>query len=68
MESKAAVLEDVKFYKKSGGGTIIENTNHGLKRDLALMQTVSRQTGVHVVAGTGIMITNGKIFYICSFY
>ncbi|XP_014206776.1 phosphotriesterase-related protein [Copidosoma floridanum] len=52
-DSAAAVLEDVGFYKKSGGGTIVENTSHGIKRDIPLMRSVSEKTGVHVIAGTG---------------
>lgn len=52
-DSAAAVLEDVKFYKKSGGGTIVENTSHGIKRDIPLMQKASKESGVHVIAGTG---------------
>ncbi|XP_058792802.1 phosphotriesterase-related protein-like isoform X2 [Phymastichus coffea] len=52
-DSASAILEDVRFYKKSGGGTIVENTSHGIKRDLPLMQRASRESGIHVIAGTG---------------
>ncbi|KAJ8687752.1 hypothetical protein QAD02_023546 [Eretmocerus hayati] len=52
-ESADAVIEDIKFYKKSGGGTIVENTNHGIKRNISFMQEVSKKTGIHVIAGTG---------------
>lgn len=34
-------------------GTIVENSTEGLKRDIAFYKQVSKQTGVHVVAGTG---------------
>ncbi|XP_076661720.1 phosphotriesterase-related protein isoform X2 [Halictus rubicundus] len=48
-----AVFEDVKFYGEFGGGTIVENSNHGLKRDIQLMKRISKATGVNVIAGTG---------------
>lgn len=49
-----AVLEDVKFFRECNGGTIVENSNYGLKRDIPLMKRVSEETGVNIVAGTGI--------------
>lgn len=47
------VLEDVALYKKWGGGCIVENTTHGIKRNLPFYQEVAQKTGVHVIAGTG---------------
>jgi len=47
------VLEDVALYKKWGGGTIVENTTHGIKRNLDFYHEVNERTGVHVVVGTG---------------
>lgn len=52
-DSATAVLEDVKLFREFGGGTIVENSNHGLKRDLSLMKKVSEATGINVIAGTG---------------
>ncbi|XP_048487822.1 phosphotriesterase-related protein [Plutella xylostella] len=52
-DAKAAVKNDVGYYKKFGGGTIAENTTEGLKRDLAFYKEVSKETGVHIVQGTG---------------
>jgi predicted metal-dependent phosphotriesterase family hydrolase len=49
----AAVLEDVEIFKKSGGGTIVENSNHGLQRNISLMKEISKSTGINVIAGTG---------------
>ncbi|XP_011499141.1 PREDICTED: phosphotriesterase-related protein isoform X3 [Ceratosolen solmsi marchali] len=53
IDSANAVLEDVKFYKASGGGTIVENTSHGIKRNIQLMKKTSHESGVHVIVGTG---------------
>lgn len=52
-ETHAAVLEDVKQFKEFGGGAIVENTTHGINRNLKLMYNVARATGVKIVAGTG---------------
>lgn len=51
-----AVLEDVKLYKEFGGGTIVENSNHGLQRNIPFMRKVSQVTGINVIAGTGYYI------------
>ncbi|OAD56321.1 Phosphotriesterase-related protein, partial [Eufriesea mexicana] len=52
-----AVLEDVKLYKEFGGGTIVENSNHGLKRNIPFMKKVSEATGVNIIAGTGYYVS-----------
>ncbi|XP_015587730.1 phosphotriesterase-related protein isoform X2 [Cephus cinctus] len=61
-DTHAAVLKDVKLFKKFGGGTIVENTNHGIKRDISLMKNISLETGVHVITGTGhyVSLTQSK--------
>jgi predicted metal-dependent phosphotriesterase family hydrolase len=52
-ETHAAVLYEMQLYKQFGGGAIVENSNHGLQRNVKFMQEVSQRTGVHVIAGTG---------------
>lgn len=52
-EVDAAILEEMRLYKKFGGGTIVENTSLGLKRNVPLMIKVSKELGVNVIAGTG---------------
>lgn len=52
-DTHRAVMNDVKNYKKYGGGSIVENTTCGINRDLKLMYQVSKESGVHVIAGTG---------------
>lgn len=48
-----SILQEAQLFKKFGGGTIVENTSHGLERNIPLMIEVSKSTGIHVVAGTG---------------
>ncbi|KAE8739689.1 hypothetical protein FOCC_FOCC014783 [Frankliniella occidentalis] len=52
-EVDAAVAYDVSLFKMAGGGTIVENTTHGLKRQIKLMETISKNTGVNIIAGCG---------------
>lgn len=52
-ETLEAVKKDIQLYKKFGGDSIIENTNHGIRRDLKFMVDVSKATTVNIVAGTG---------------
>ena len=52
-DTHKAVLEDVRLFKEFGGGTIVENTTHGINRNLKLMYEVAKSTGVKIVAGTG---------------
>lgn len=55
--AERAVHMDVKLFKEAGGGTIVENSSHGLKRDIPLMRNVSQSMEVNVIAGTGIFFT-----------
>ncbi|GAB0088382.1 Phosphotriesterase-related protein [Sergentomyia squamirostris] len=52
-DSRLAVEKDVEAYKRFGGGSIVENTSHGISRNLGFMYDISVATGVKIVAGTG---------------
>ena len=52
-EVDLAVQEDVVAFREAGGGCIVENTTHGIKRNLPLMGRIAGETGVKVVAGAG---------------
>ena len=41
-------------YFITGGGCIVENSTFGLNRKTAFLKKLSQETGVHIVAGTGI--------------
>lgn len=53
-----ALVFDVGLFKSVGGGTIVENTTHGLKRQVKLMEAISQQTGVNIIAGCGYYLEN----------
>lgn len=52
-ETHEAVKKDIKLYKRLNGGTIVENSCHGLNRNLELMYEISKDCGINVIAGTG---------------
>ncbi|XP_067617592.1 uncharacterized protein [Eurosta solidaginis] len=57
-EAHEAVKKDLFLYKKWGGGSIVENSSHGLNRNLELMVDFEKSTGVHIIAGTGHYVHN----------
>jgi phosphotriesterase-related protein len=52
-ETHNAILKDVQEFKDHGGSCIVENTTHGIDRNLDFMRDVAQKTGVHIVSGTG---------------
>lgn len=52
-DTHRAVLEDLKIFKRFGGGSIVENTTCGINRNLKLMYTAAKEIGINIVAGTG---------------
>lgn len=57
-DAAKAAHADVELFKEAGGGTIVENSNYGLNRDIPLMKDVSQRTGINIIAGTGAYIQN----------
>lgn len=52
-EVEEAVLDEMKMYKRFGGGTIVENSSIGLKRNIPLMVRANMESKVNIIAGTG---------------
>lgn len=67
-DDENAVLFDVNLFKKHGGGTIVENTTHGIKRNAGFLKDLSLKTGVHIVAGTGNNNNHGLIKFMLNFF
>ncbi len=57
-------LQEVASFKAKGGGTLVDVTSVGLKRDIRGVTEIARATGVHVVAGTGLYIHSGHPAYV----
>ncbi|XP_014662580.1 PREDICTED: phosphotriesterase-related protein-like isoform X2 [Priapulus caudatus] len=49
-------VEELEYFKSAGGSTIVDNTTHGLGRDVERLQQLSTQTGVNIVAGAGFYV------------
>lgn len=49
--TKDVMIEELKFFKKNGGGSIVECTTFG--KDLQFFKSLSVESGVNIVAGTG---------------
>jgi len=54
VDSKNIMLDELLRYKAAGGNTIVENTVHGISRNNELLRTLSEQSGINIIAGTGI--------------
>lgn len=52
-DTHRAVIEDLKVYKRVGGGAIVENTTCGINRNLKLMYQVAKELDLNIIAGTG---------------
>lgn len=59
---RTAVKEEMHFFKKYGGGTVVENCSVGLRApDHAQhLLEVSKETGVNVIAGTGFYVSSSQ--------
>lgn len=55
-----AVLKDLAGLKAAGAGAVVELTNMGMGRNIAALTTLSRQSGLLIIAATG--------FYKAPFY
>jgi phosphotriesterase-related protein len=53
---RAEAAEELRRFRQAGGGTIVDLTTLGLGPDPAGLRELSAQTGVHIVAGTGVYI------------
>lgn len=48
-----AVAKDLELYKKWGGGALVDNSSHGLQRNLEKAVDLAQRSKVHIIAGTG---------------
>lgn len=53
LDAEEDALYEMRRFRESGGGTIVDQTIHGLVPNPEALARVSRETGVHVVAGSG---------------
>eukprot|EP00094_Tigriopus_californicus_P011703 TCALIF_11307-PA protein Name:"Similar to pter Phosphotriesterase-related protein (Danio rerio)" AED:0.10 eAED:0.11 QI:190/0.33/0.42/1/1/1/7/0/346 len=58
--AESAVRQSVAAFKAAGGGCLVENSTFGLHRHTAFLADLARDTGVHVVAGTGYYVAGAQ--------
>ena len=59
--AEEAVIHSVNNFKKAGGGCLVENSTFGLNRRTAFLKQLSEETGVHIIAGTGLYLNNMEL-------
>jgi len=57
LTSERDAIEEMKRYKDSGGGTVVDVTCMGIDREPQRLEHISHETGVHVVMGTGYYVS-----------
>ncbi len=58
LDEEVAVKEAM-FFKKEGGGTIVDVTSASLSRDLPGLKRISRATGLNIITGSGYYVVSG---------
>lgn len=53
IDSFPEVLAEAAAFKDAGGGTMVDLTNNGLGRDAKRLEKLSRESGLHIVMGSG---------------
>lgn len=53
LSNEDLAVKEVLEYKNHGGGTIVDVTSIGIKRDPEALRRVSQASGLHIVMGTG---------------
>ena len=53
LDDQALAAQEIASFKQNGGGTLVDVTTVGLKRNVKPIREIAEQTGVNVVAGTG---------------
>jgi phosphotriesterase-related protein len=56
LDSVSIAVDEVRLFRQSGGGTIVDNSCRGINGDPRGLLRVSEATGVHIVASTGYYI------------
>ena len=53
LEDEASALHELQDFKGAGGAAVVEMTTPDYGRNVAVLERLSRQSGVHIVAATG---------------
>lgn len=53
LDSEEIAIEELLRYKRAGGGTIVDTTTNGLKRDPQALRRIAVATGLNITMGAG---------------
>ncbi len=53
LNDEQIAIDELLLFKKAGGDSIVELTNHGLKRNPEALKRISEKTGVNIIMGCG---------------
>ncbi|HKW97030.1 MAG TPA: phosphotriesterase-related protein [Bryobacteraceae bacterium] len=53
LDDEKLAVSELERYKAAGGGTVVDCTSIGLRRNPEALRRISRAAGVHIVMGTG---------------
>lgn len=59
-EEKDAVREELDFFKRNGGGLVVDNTTYGIHPNAEVLANLSMATGVNIIAGTGYYVESSR--------
>jgi phosphotriesterase-related protein len=59
LDEPEVALQEVASFKRRGGGTIVDVTTVGLKRNVPAAAEIARRAGIHLVVGTGLYVHFG---------
>jgi phosphotriesterase-related protein len=58
LDDEELAIEELGYYVRAGGRSVIDVTCYGLGRDVRALQRISRGTGLNIVASTGVYVEN----------
>jgi phosphotriesterase-related protein len=53
MNNEALIVEELAAFRRAGGRSLVDLTNHGMGRDPLAMRRIADATGINVIAGCG---------------
>jgi phosphotriesterase-related protein len=56
LDDEEVMRAEVADFRAAGGGAMVEKSCLGTRRDVPALQRISKQTGVHIVATTGLFV------------
>lgn len=55
-DAKFNSFNELHLFKQHGGKTIVESSSYGLCRDISSLKVISKETGVNIIIGTGMVM------------